>query len=125
MPEQPMSHGWADALSLDHLVPYTHPSAAWSDRHSTIVLTWERPEQTGLQRCEALIGWGGTQLTGQLLDWKIRENGASLPVTLVGRNFRPDQVIEQDAAPGLNLTVTAAYISRNALAVQFDTVLWK
>ena len=115
-----MFHGWADQLSLDHLVPYTHPSAAWSDRHSTIVLTWERPEQTGLQRCEALIGWGGTKLTGHLLDWKICENGASLPVTLVGRNFRPDQVIEQDAAPGLNLTVTAAYLKRNALAVQFE-----
>ena len=113
-------HSWADDLCLDHLVPYTHPSAAWSDRHSYIALTWERPGETGLQRCEALIGWGGTKITDRLLTWTISENGAALPITLVERNFRPDQVIEQDAALGLDLTITAAYIKRNALAVQFE-----
>lgn len=113
------SQRWADQLSLDHLVPYTHPSAAWSDRHSFIALTWERPVESGLQRCEALIGWGGTKLTGQLLNWEIRENDAPLPLTLVERNYRPDMVIEQDAGPGIDLMVTAAYIARNALAVQF------
>ena len=120
MPVSQNVSGWADHLSLDDLVPYTHPSAAWSDRHSYIALTWERPAESGLQRAEALIGWGGSKLTDQLLNWEIRENGQVLPLSLFRRTFRPDKVVEQDSSSALNLTVTVAYISRNALAVQFE-----
>jgi hypothetical protein len=120
MPHLKKRNDWAENLSLDNLVPYTHPSAAWSDRHSYIALSWEQPEEIGLQRAEALIGWGGTKLTDQLLKWEVRENNTPLPLQQVKRTYRPDQVIEQDTSPGIDLTVTAAYIKRNALAVQFE-----
>ena len=38
---------WADTVDLDNLVPYTHPSAGWSDRHSYLVLTWTNPQASG------------------------------------------------------------------------------
>ena len=41
-------------------------------------------------------------------------------MVLASRNYRPDRVIERDLAPDLELTVTAAWPVRNALAVQFE-----
>jgi hypothetical protein len=106
--------------NLDNLVPYTHPSAGWSDRHSNIVLTWERPEEPGLQRLEALQGWAGTILTHHLLGWQIYEDETALPLSLEGRNYRPDRVTETDAAPELGLTVTVAFPAHNTLAVELE-----
>lgn len=111
---------WADTVDLDNLVPYTHPSAGWSDRHSYLVLTWTAPHAPGLQRLEALIGWGGTELTSKLLTWQLREGGRPLPLPMVSRTFRPDQVIEVDRGEDLELTASAAWPARNALAVQFE-----
>lgn len=110
---------WADNLNLDHLVPYTEQSAAWSDRHSWIVLTWNKPDASGLQLAEVLQGWGGTVLTEQLLMWSVLEGGKALDLPLKSRNFRPDVVTEIDENPGLRLTAAAAWPVRNVLAVQF------
>jgi hypothetical protein len=112
--------GWADGLDLDNLTPYTHPSAAWTRRGSNLALAWVRPTEMGLQSISALLGWGGTPLTGCLLNWQISEYGQTLPLSLAGRNYRPDMVIERDTAPDLELTVTAVWPARNALAVQFE-----
>ena len=111
---------WADTVDLDNLVPYTHPSAGWSDRHSYLVLTWTQPEAIGLQRLEALIGWGGTEITSRLLSWRVREDNQALPLELVTRTYRPDQVIEVDRGGDFELTATAAWPARNALAIQFE-----
>ena len=112
--------GWAGGLDLDNLVPYTHPSAAWTGRHSNLALTWVRPDEPGLQRISALLGWGGTPLTDHLLGWHLSEDGQPLPLALRERNYRPDKVVEVDAGPELALTVTAVWPVRNALAVQFE-----
>ena len=111
---------WADTVDLDNLVPYTHPSAGWSDRHSYLALTWTNPQAIGLQRLEALVGWGGTEITGSLLTWHIHEGGHELPLALALRVYRPDQVIEVDRGSDLELKGAAAWPSRNALAVQFE-----
>ncbi len=74
----------------------------------------------GLQRLQALLGWGGTPVTLRLLDWHIAEDGCALPLTLAARTFRPDIVAEVDAGPELELTVTAAWPVRNTLAVRCE-----
>src|SRR5215208_2345107 len=105
---------WADTVDLDNLVPYTHPSAGWSDRHSYLVLTWTDPQAMGLQRLAALIGWGGTEVTSRLLAWQLCEDGHALPLALASRTYRPDQVIELDRGGDVELTAAAAWPSRNA-----------
>ena len=99
-----MPSDWAIGLNLDNLVPYTHPSAAWSDRHSNVALCWERPGEMGLQRLQSLLGWGGTPVTLDLLRWSVSEESIVLPLSLDARNFRPDIVVETDAGPELTLT---------------------
>ena len=66
---------WADRANLDDLVPYTHPPAAWSDRHSDIAMTWIDPEGPGIQRLTAVVGWEGTKITDNLLSWQASEGG--------------------------------------------------
>ena len=35
---------------IEHpMVPYTLQPAAWSDRHSNACLTWDSPDESGLQ----------------------------------------------------------------------------
>ena len=74
----------------------------------------------GLQRLEALVGWGGTEITSNLLAWHVHEDGRALPLQLASRTYRPDQVIEVDQGSDLTLTASAAWPTRNALAVQFE-----
>ena len=111
--------GWATDLELDNLVPYTEQPAAWSDRHSWVALTWTKPEAAGLQVVEALVGWGGTVLTEQLLAWTVWEGEQKLDVSLTKRVFRPDIVTETDEGGGMRVTAAAAWAARNVLAVQF------
>ena len=80
---------------------------------------WPRPNEPGLQCLVSVVGWGGTQITEHLLRWNLTEDGKPLPLQLKSRNFRPDKVVEVDTAEGLELTVTAAWPARNALAVEF------
>jgi hypothetical protein len=113
---------WTHDLDLDNLVPYTLPAAAWSDRHSNVALTWTQPADTGLQQLETITGWGGNVIAPRLLGWRIHENGNELPVRLIRRTFRPDKVIEVDAAGDLTLTATAAWPERNGVALDFEIV---
>jgi hypothetical protein len=111
---------WTAQLDLDNLAPYTHPSAAWSGRHSNLALCWERPAEMGLQRLQTLQGWGGTPVTSRLLDWQVYEDGRALPLALAARTYRPDVVTEVDAGPDLKLTITAAWPVRNTLAIRCE-----
>ena len=113
------SRAWADHVSLDNLIPYTYPTAAWSDRHSDIAITWERPDEPGIQRLDSVVGWGGTKISDNLLLWKVTEDGQPLPLSLKQRKFRPDKVIESDEASELAITATAAFPTWNAIAVRF------
>lgn len=106
--------------NLDNLVPYTDPIAGWSDRHSNLVLSWPRPQETGIQQLLSLVGWAGTPVTGNLLMWNVSEAGKPLVLQLKSRNFRPDKVVEVDTADGLELTATAAWPERNAVAVEIS-----
>ncbi len=106
-------------VNLDNLVPYTDPIAGWSDRHSNLVLSWRQDKEPGLQQLLSLVGWSGTPITPNLLRWNLAEEGKPLSLALKSRIYRPDQVIETDAADGLELTATAAWPGRNALAVEF------
>jgi hypothetical protein len=110
---------WSDHLNLDNLVPYTEQPAAWSDRHSWIVLTWHKPDASGLQLAGALSGWGGTPLTDQLLEWSVLEGDQPLDLHFQRRVFRPDVVTEIDEGQNLQLTAAAAWPLRNVLAVRF------
>ena len=113
---------WADRVNLDDLVPYTYPSAAWSDRHSDIAVTWNRPDDPGIQRLESVVGWGSTKITDNLLWWTVGEAGRTLPMRLKHRNYRPDKVIESDESDDLGLTATAAFPEWNAIAVRFALI---
>jgi hypothetical protein len=68
---------------------------------------------------EALLGWGGTVLTEQLLNWTVVEGDAPLDLPLKARVFRPDVVTETDENPTLRLTAAAAYPQRNVIAIRF------
>jgi hypothetical protein len=107
-------------VKLDNLVPYSNMTAGWSDRHSNIVLCWPQEREIGLQHMESLVGWSGKQITANLLRWNLTEAEKPLPMQLKSRNFRPDKVVEMDAAEGLELTATVAWPARNALAVEFS-----
>ena len=111
---------WADKVSLDDLVPYTVPTAAWSDRYSDIAITWTRPDEPGIQRLQSLVGWAGTEITDNLLSWKFSEDGHALPLKLKHRNYRPDKVIESDESDDLAVTATAAFPVWDAIAVRFS-----
>jgi len=110
------------AVNLDNLVPYTHPMAAWSDRHSNITLTWQNPDACGIRRFASLVGWAGTEITPQLLSWTLAEEGKTLLLTLKSRNFRPDKVVEIDSADGLELEAIVSCPVRNGLAFEFTLV---
>ncbi len=110
---------WADRVNLDNLIPYTYPTAAWSDHYSDIAFTWEKPEEPGIQRLDSVVGWGGTQITDKFLSWKLSENGQVLPFRLKQRNFRPDQVIESDETNDLGVTAAAAFPTFDSVAVRF------
>ncbi|HEX4485426.1 MAG TPA: trehalase family glycosidase [Terriglobales bacterium] len=111
---------WADRVDLNDLIPYTYPTAAWSDRHSDIAITWSKPESPGIQRLDSVVGWGGTQITESLLSWNLSEDGRSLPLRLKHRNFRPDKVVESDEVGDFTVTATAAFPAYNAIAVRFS-----
>ena len=113
---------WADRVNLDDLVPYTHPSAAWSDRHSDIALSWTKPQAAGIQALEAVVGWAGTKITDNLLSWAVSEGSEGVPLEFKRRVYRPDKVIEMDQAGDLILTVTAAFPVRNAIGVRFEVL---
>jgi len=113
---------WADRVNLDDLVPYTRPPAAWSDRHSDIAVTWTRPDDRGIQRLDAVVGWGSTKITDNLLSWTVSEEGRDLPLKLKHRNYRPDKIVESDESNDLTLTATAAFPEWNVIAVRFDLV---
>jgi hypothetical protein len=119
-PKGPVDHTWADHVNLDDLVPYTVPTAAWSDRYSDIAITWERPDEPGIQRLQSVVGWAGTKITDNLLTWKLREAGETLPLKLTHRNYRPDKVIESDMAGDLEVTATSAFPAWDAIAVRFS-----
>jgi hypothetical protein len=101
------------------MVPYTLQPAAWSDRHSNVCLTWDRPDESGLQDFGVVIGWQGRSITRQLLAWQLAEDGVELPLTFVARDYRPDKVTEIDKGTDLELTVIAAFPARNAIGVEF------
>ena len=105
-------------VDLSNLVPYTTPVAAWSDRHSTVTLTWPANDKIGLQTLTSLMGWGGTAITNDLLSWNLVEDGEPLELKLLSRDFRPDKIIETDSADGLSITSTVAAPERNGLAVE-------
>ena len=114
---------WSDEttarVNLDNLAPYTNPVVGWSDRHSNVAISWPRPDEPGLQNLTSVVGWGGAQITDRLLNWNLSEDRKPLPLKLKSRNFRPDKVVEVDAADGLELMVTAAWPARNALGLEF------
>lgn len=114
------SRSWADTVNLDDLVPYTVPTAAWSDRFSDIAIAWTKPDEPGIQRLQALVGWAGTKITDSLLSWKISENGQNLPVKLKHRDYRPDKVIESDESNDIGVTATAAFPVWNAIGIRFS-----
>lgn len=111
---------WLDHLSLDNLVPHTDSSAGWCDRHSSLSLSWIMPEERGIQALVAMLGWGGTVLTRQLLNWHVSEGETQLPLRLVSRNFRPDYVHEVDAAAQLSIHAYLACPLRNTFAVRLE-----
>ncbi len=119
-PKSASAQSWSDRVDLDDLVPYTVPTAAWSDRYSDIAITWERPNEPGIQRLQSLVGWAGTKITDQLLSWNLSEDGHNLPIELKHRNYRPDKVIETDTSNDIDLTATAAFPVWDAIAVQFS-----
>ncbi len=104
---------WSDEttarVNLDNLAAYTNPVVAWSDQHSNVALAWPRQDEPGLQNLTSVVGWGGAQITDRLLNWNLSEDRKPLPLKLKSRNFRPDKVVEIDAADGLELTVIAAW----------------
>ncbi|HIJ64727.1 MAG TPA: hypothetical protein HPP77_02145 [Candidatus Hydrogenedentes bacterium] len=104
---------------MDHLVPYTVASAAWSNHYSNVAILWEHEDKPGLQTLISLQGWAGAMLTHDLLTWSISETGERRPLTVKDRNYRPDWVAETDTAEGLELVATVAWPRRNALAVEF------
>ena len=108
-----------ESVSLDNLVPYTIPAAAWSDQYSDIAITWPKPEKSGIQQLTTFIGWWGSSITDQLLTWRVNENNRPIEVRLVSRNFRPDKIIEVDSVGDVKLTVSIAYPLHNAVAVEF------
>jgi len=110
---------WITSEELDNLVPYTHPSAAWSDRNSTVAVSWHDESCPGLQALHIVYGWGGSQLTQQTLAWEVLENGAPLDLALKSRVFRPEKVYEADTGPEYTLESTAFYPHRNVIAVEF------
>jgi len=110
---------WSQRVNLDGLVPYTHPSAAWSDRHSNMAITWQDSAAMGVGNLQTMIGWGGNTLATQTLSWSLTEDDKPLELRLSSRNFRPDKIVEVDAAEGLELTATASWPERNAVAVEF------
>ncbi|MEO8660028.1 MAG: trehalase family glycosidase [Bryobacteraceae bacterium] len=111
---------WADRVDLEDLVPYTHPSAAWSDRHSDVAISWPDPGAPGLQRLESVVGWGGTKITDALLRWAMTEDGTELPLKLSKRSFSPGVVTEKSTTGDLAITTSAAFPERNVIALRFD-----
>lgn len=107
---------------LDNLYPYTFSSAAWSDRYSNIAVYWDDDGTPGMHCLTALLGWGGTKITDSLLKWTVKEDGNSLSLNLVDRNYRPDKVIEFDQSEELNIIAKASFPERNAIAVEFEVI---
>ena len=105
-------------VNLDNLVPYTNAAAAWSDRHSNLALSWPRSSEPGMQSLVSVVGWGAPQITERFLSWNLVEDGRPAALRLISRNFRPDKVLELDAANDLELSVAAAWPARNALALE-------
>ncbi|MCC6127425.1 MAG: hypothetical protein IT426_20900 [Pirellulales bacterium] len=106
-------------VNLDNLAPSTNAMAGWSDRHSNLVLSWPQEKESGLQQLVSLVGWGGTPITTKLLGWNLTAEGKPLKMHWESRTFRPDKVVEVDAAEGIELTATTSWPGRNTLAVEF------
>ena len=104
--------------NLDNLASYTVPAAAWSDRHSDIGVTWPREGESGVQQLTTFVGWWGSSITDQLLNWTVREEGRAVDVKLQSRNFRPDKVVERDLVDGVDLTASIAFPAHNVLAIE-------
>lgn len=111
---------YSQNINIDNLVPYTDPSAAWSDQNSNVVFTWVKPNESGLQQLTVLAGWAGTTITDSLLNWELYENKKNIPLHFTSRNYRPDKIIEKDSALGINLEVVTSYILRNGICVEFN-----
>ena len=105
--------------NLDNLALYTLPAAAWSDRHSDIGVTWPQEAKGGVQQLTTFIGWWGSSISDQLLNWNVQEDDRPLEVTFRSRNFRPDKVVESNSIGDVELTATIAFPERNVLAVEF------
>jgi hypothetical protein len=114
-----IADSWLEHADLDNLVPYTTPSAGWSDMHSNINLTWKDPKKSGLQQITVLTGFWGEVPSESLLEWNLSEGGNRLPLEFKSRTFRPDQVTELDAGKDIELIAIAVFPARNAIAVEF------
>jgi len=114
-----MATGIRMSEQMDHLIPYTVASAAWSNHYSNISIFWGDPEQPGLQALVSMQGWAGAMITDQLLSWRVMENDAPCALSVQERNYRPDCVIETDTGEDLDLVATTAWPQRNSLAVEF------
>jgi hypothetical protein len=117
--KMPVKNREPEASTLQPGVPYTDASAAWSDRHSNVCFTWDRPDASGIQELGVVIGWQGRSITGHLLSWTLTEDGVELPLSFVSRNYQPDRVLETNNSTDLELEVIAAFPVRNAIAIEF------
>ena len=109
----------AEIENIDNLIPYTIKSAAWSDQHSDIAITWQNPDSSGLQSLEHIVGAYGVTITNKLLTWELKENNKKLPLKFISRNFRPDKILEISKAEGIEVKVITSFPARNTIALEF------
>jgi hypothetical protein len=115
-----MGSGDAGAL-LDNLIPYTQQPAAWSDRHGTAIFWWSGQEKSGIQALGSLVGWNGRTepIVSPVVAWRLKEDGQTLPLAFVSRNFRPEKIVETSRGSNLELVATLASPTRNGFALDF------
>jgi hypothetical protein len=111
---------WIDEMDWNNLVPYTHPAAAWCDRHSILNLHWNQDRSPGLQVLQVSVGWAGTAITDELVACELYEDGKLLPLALDSRIFRPDKVIEVNKNDDFQLKLTSSFIERNAIGLEVE-----
>lgn len=99
---------------------YSFPSAAWSDCHSNVALSWPEAALPGLQWLLSLRVHGGVAVTQRLLGWSLLEAGQDLPLKLEQREFYPEKVQEQSSTSGLSLSADYSWIERDTLQLSFS-----
>lgn len=109
-------NAWAHDANLDGIVSYTRREADWCALHSNVSFAWPRPEETGLQLMQTMIGWQGEIITTRLLRWHLDVNGQRIDPTLRGRVFRPDVIHEMDQAGPITIECRSAFACRNAVS---------